>query len=490
MVRRLSHLLVVLVGVAAAAPAASAAVLSDACGLPTAGVKLAPGLVRGCEPPAGAGIGAPGATVRLPVECTGPVRCERWRARQAQPGAPGDGILSGEMAVASADERVLYVAAYAGGGPTVTAYDVRNGAELWTARQQGRPDRMPFAITRASDGSLAVALLSYPPEAAGGLLWIVDPTGTTRHTVATGAGEALDVATAGDLVVAAGTTAEPDRATATAVDPRTGEVAWTTSWTSELPGLRGTSGWRVAGTATRAYLAAAGTAQNGDTVEHALITMDAADGTIERVSSRPGLAFPPAALVTSPDGGRVAFVAANYEDRLNEILTMVFDGDGNRLWVSRHRGCDTFKCSTRPWYGAPVTFSDDGREVVATGLGVTVGGNTAWVTVSHDAATGAERWAVRHPGNPKDCFCGPAVTSRGGQVYVTGTLFDAVATSDAITMALARGDGALTWLARDRDPEKVAYASSIAMTSELVLSVGGDRSPIAAGTTTVRAYPR
>lgn len=203
----------------------------------------------------------------------------------------------------------------------------------------------------------------------------------------------------------------------------------------------------------------------------------------KKETHHPTIGFPPAGIAVSPDGARVFIAEANHETNLNNALTLAYDAVGNKLWTARFRGCEEYKCSSRPWYYNPIAVSHDGSRVFVTSLSVNRTVETGFVTVSYDSATGQEQWATRYEANVGDCFCGPSVSVNpiSGEVYISGTAHIATPTSpgttDIATIAYDPVTGAQRWAAIHRNPSGDCGAVAIAVSprGDRVFSAGATR---------------
>ncbi len=152
-------------------------------------------------------------------------------------------------------------------------------------------------------------------------------------------------------------------------------------------------------------------------------------------------------ITVSPDGRRVyttgtqdvcyVFGGCSGDDFLRErfdAVTVAYDAaTGNRLWASSFGAADAFDGAS------DVAMSEDGAHVVVTGGS---GADDSYVTISYDAATGAEEWASRYAGSDFGSFAS-SVASRGNRAYVTG-----FSDGDYATVAYDIKSGERLWAAR------------------------------------------
>jgi hypothetical protein len=124
---------------------------------------------------------------------------------------------------------------------------------------------------------------------------------------------------------------------------------------------------------------------------------------------------------------------------------------GAKLWVQRYNGPGNGTDAA-----SSVAVSPGGATVFVTGEseGATPGsGLSDYLTVAHNAATGARLWTARYDGPGTDQAAAVAVSPDGGTVFVTGTTWGGPGLGgNYATAAYRASDGAQLWVARYKDP--------------------------------------
>lgn len=437
------------------------------------------------------------------------------------PDSAGEGLLNSRVMATSPDGQSVYVAGTSDGNPgsgrdydyVVIAFNTATGEQRWTSRYPGPadlPGSSPFALVVSPAGSAVfvtgnvysadnsrsgIATVAFA-AATGEQLWsallnessstttdaAISPDGTRVYVVGQVNGKNQD-----------GT--PRSQAVTIAYDAATGAQVWL-----QHAGETGdrTFAFKVAANpdGTRLYVAGGKLDAGGMTSDVLLLVYEAPTGDLLRETHHLTSGFPPAGIAVSQDGSRVFIEEANYETSLNNALTLAYDAAGNELWTARFRGCDEFKCSSRPWYYGPITVSPDGTRVFVTSLSVNRTVETGFVTVAYDAATGEQEWMSRYEANVGDCFCGPIVTAHpnGQEVYITGFAHSAFpitpGTSDATTVAYDPATGAQKWVAVQKQGAAAGFSDAIAASPDgrRVFIAGGEGSPISEADLVAVAY--
>jgi hypothetical protein len=441
---------------------------------------------------------APTDTACVPVPFVND-KCPAWNSSYDGPGhgpdGAGGGLDNSRIMATSSDGQTIYVVGTSDSDPStnndfdyvVVAFDTSSGEKRWQSRYAGSvdlPQASPYALalspngasvfvtgtTYNNDGSLSGIGTAAFSAATGELLW------TTIFTEPSSSTTDLAVSADGTRVFVAGEVAgqNPDssyrnQAVTIAYDAATGKQLW-------LARYSGGAGERTYATkvatspdGTRVYVAGGKLAQNGYTSDILLLIYDPISGELLRETHHPTSGVPPAGIVVSPDGSRVFVEEANLETLLNNALTIAYDATGTEIWTARFRGCDQFKCSSRPWYFEPITVSPDGSRVFVTSLSVNVAATTEFYTVAYNAATGAQEWATAYEANVGDCFCGPVVRANpnGNEIYVSGYAHSALpinpGTGDATTIAYDPITGTQRWIAIHKEGIANTYISGMSL---------------------------
>jgi hypothetical protein len=121
---------------------------------------------------------------------------------------------------------------------------------------------------------------------------------------------------------------------------------------------------------------------------------------------------------------------------------------GAKLWVQRYSGPGTDSD-----VASSVAVSPDGGRVFVTGDSTDPAFNSDYLTVAHNAATGARLWAARYngPGDSIDNARAVAVSPDGSTVFVTGDSVggpESLHSEDYATVAYRASDGTQLWVAR------------------------------------------
>jgi hypothetical protein len=453
-------------------------------------------------------------------------KCPVWSSSYDGPGhgpdGAGEGLQNSHVMATSPDGHTVYVAGTSDSDPSanndydyvVIAFDSSSGEKRWVSRYTGPadlPQAAPLALavsptgaavfvtgtTYNADGSLAgIATVGFS-TGTGGQLWTAEfkePSSSTTDLVVSADGTRVFVA--GEIYGQNPDTSYRNQAITLAYDAATGEQLWLARYPGD-PGER-TYASKIAASpdGTRVYVAGGKLAQNGYTSDVLLLIYDPISGELLRETHHPTSGVPPAGIVVSPDGARVFVEEANLETGLNNAVTLAYDATGTELWMARFRGCDQFKCSSRPWYYDPITISPDGSRVFITSLSVNAALETGFFTVAYDATTGAQQWATRYEANIGDCFCGPVIRANpnGNEVYVSGlahnTLPISPGTGDTTTIAYDPITGTQRWIAIHKDgiAETAADALAISPDGTRLFLAGSMRDATSAGDLIAFAY--
>jgi DNA-binding beta-propeller fold protein YncE len=161
------------------------------------------------------------------------------------------------------------------------------------------------------------------------------------------------------------------------------------------------------------------------------------------------------ALDVSPDSSKVFVTGQSNAGATGlDFVTIAHNAaTGAKLWVKRYNGAGSGYDSA-----FAVGVSPDGSKVFVTGEsnGGTVAGSPGddYATVAYDAATGAVLWTRRYDG-PAKKFDRPsalAVSPDGSRVFVTGDSTGSTTASDYATVAYDASTGAQLWAKRYNGP--------------------------------------
>jgi outer membrane protein assembly factor BamB len=146
------------------------------------------------------------------------------------------------------------------------------------------------------------------------------------------------------------------------------------------------------------------------------------------------------------------------------------------IWTERFSGPGNFDNA------ASVAVSPDGSKVFVTGSSVGPTGNSDYVTIAYDAATGTNAWFQRYngPGNGHDFASSVAVTPDGTKVIVTGWSWGSTGNYDYATIAYDAGTGANKWFQRYNGPgngHDLAFSVVVSPITLKVIVTGGSVGP-------------
>jgi outer membrane protein assembly factor BamB len=190
--------------------------------------------------------------------------------------------------------------------------------------------------------------------------------------------------------------------------------------------------------------------------DYAVVADNAATGAqlwVRRYSSARGVIAVATSIAVSTSGKSV-YVTGYSGDG---YATVAYNATtGARQWVTRYNGpADSDNLAVG------LTVGPGGTTVYVTGSSFS-GSAWAYATVAYDAATGAQRWAVRESGNGDDNAHAVAVSPGGGTVLVTGSSYTGTST-DYFTIAYSAATGAQRWTARYSGPIGDSIPSSMAV---------------------------
>lgn len=178
--------------------------------------------------------------------------------------------------------------------------------------------------------------------------------------------------------------------------------------------------------------------------DYALLRYDAAGALagVSRYDAGEGNVERPFAIDVAPDGaqvyitGRSRLASSDYD-----FATVAFDAAGAQKWVARYDGEGLAD------EAYVVKASPDGAFVAVTGTSVSDVSGYDYATVVYDAATGNERWNVRHSGAGagNDLATGLAIDPASLRVFVTGYERGAGQDLDTVTLAYDVLTGSPAW---------------------------------------------
>ena len=231
---------------------------------------------------------------------------------------------------------------------------------------------------------------------------------------------------------------------ASASGPATGAQLWASRYTGVAGGGGHAAAMAVSPGGRRVFVAGDSFAAPSDS-DYAVVAYNAATGArqwVRRYSSSPGVIAIASSVAVSPSGKAV--YVTGYSG--NGYATVAYNAaTGARQWVSRYNGP-----ASSDNLAAGLTVGPGGKTVYVTGSSFSSSG-WAYATVAYNAATGAQRWAVRDSGNGSDNAHAVAVSPGGGTVLVTGSGYTGTST-DYLTVAYDTATGAQRWTARYSGP--------------------------------------
>lgn len=356
-----------------------------------------------------------------------------WEARYDS----GDGSDYGQDVAVGPDGATVYVTGYAR-DPDETqtwltlAYNALTGVELWSATYAGPGGSFDYG--RALD---------------------VSPDGTTVYV--TGSHRLSTSFTDNEINVVA-------------YDAATGAELWQTP----VPGERGQGYDIVAGdeavfvtgegaaSGTQRYLVAAGLAADDGALLWSTAHGDGARSTLQRGN----------AIAT--DGDAVYVTGRTSVASISDFSVAAFDAaDGALLWS------DAYDYAGSTDYGNDIAVADGVVVSAGRGFWSTFSGGTGtdFITVAHDASSGARQWLATHDHEGTTSDWGEALSTDGTRAYVTGNLRGASVSDQylgVLAYDLATGD--LVWEVAFQQEERRTwgYATSLGGVQGTTLFAAGE----------------
>ncbi|MGH3406904.1 MAG: PQQ-binding-like beta-propeller repeat protein [Streptosporangiaceae bacterium] len=205
--------------------------------------------------------------------------------------------------------------------------------------------------------------------------------------------------------------------------------------------------------------------------DYAVVAYNATTGAqlwVRRYSSARGVIAIATSVAVSPSGKTV--YVTGYSG--NGYATIAYStATGARQWVTRYTGP-----ASSDDLAAGLTVGPGGQTVYVTGSSFS-GSGWAYATVAYNAATGAQRWAVRESGNGDDNAHAVAVSpGGGGTVLVTGSSYTGTST-DYFTIAYSAATGARRWTARYSGPvgDSIPGSMTVSPSGKTVFVTGDSR---------------
>jgi DNA-binding beta-propeller fold protein YncE len=445
-------------------------------------------------------------------------RCEAWVFRH-DGGGTGDsaGSLfegSGLMAV-SPDSKTVFTLGWTdadrGYGAQIDvlffATDAASGATRFIARHPGSlgfDQALPEAIAVSPDGATVFALVQEVTESFAGedgcaqALVAFDASDGQVRSVARERGP--DGRCAAPLDFSLSPSGARAYVASAALDVTGGAVGLVTAYDTADPArlgrawqqtITGQDGFAVASAITtspdgsRVYVA--GSSKPGELYsvgEYALYGFDAADGSRVVHGSTPVQGNRPAAVAVSPDGATAFVVGGGIPPAgspMFDIITTAFDtATGAQKWQANYEGPRAAIKSSfdSVWFYGPLALSPDGRSVYVAGYSTCLHGVNLcndFVTLSYDAASGSQRWAVRYA-SEMDMNWLPqiAIHPDGNTVYTVGESRTAATTMNgrATTVAYDASSSAQRWVGRHSTGQTFPAAAAIAPDGKSIFTAG------------------
>jgi hypothetical protein len=186
-----------------------------------------------------------------------------------------------------------------------------------------------------------------------------------------------------------------------AYDASTGERLWVARYDGPASGAGlgdFASAQAVSRDGTKVFVTGGDEGPEGDA--YATVGYDAATGA--RLWVTRGPVGGGDSIAASSDGSRVFVTGLFAATDRGGFGTVAYDAEtGAKQWTALYDG----SVNGGDW-GRVVRVSGDGAKVFVTGASGLVyrtGSNLDYATVGYDAATGAQLWAARYDGPPKDC---------------------------------------------------------------------------------------
>jgi PQQ-like domain len=173
----------------------------------------------------------------------------------------------------------------------------------------------------------------------------------------------------------------------------------------------------------------------------------------------------PRAIQVSPGGARI-FVTGSMA---GDFQTVVYDSDGDRLWVARS---GSWGCCTG---SVAVTIAPDGRRLFVTGTKYRFRDfNGDLTTIAYRATNGKQLWSDRYDGyqGRDDEACCLALSADGSTLYVAGAVSGRGRADGYGTLAYDTASGTVRWTARFTPEFAFPNAIAVSQSGELVHVTG------------------
>ena len=446
-------------------------------------------------------------------------RCESWTFRHdgGGTGESAGSLFDGSgMMAASPDSKTVFTLGWtdADTGSTsqldvlLFATDAVTGTNRFLARHAGSEEFgqvLPKALAVSPDGATVLALVQELTESFAGedgcaqtIVAFDAATGETRWT-ARERGPSGVCAVPYDLAI----DPEGDRAYVAGVGltPMGTQTGLVTAYEIGDSALAGRRVWQqtIGSPDGRAFATAIATSPDGSRVyvagssksherynasEFALYGFAAADGSSVVHGSTPVAGNAPAGIAVSPDGATAFIVGGGIPPAGSptfDIVTTAFDtATGAQKWQANYEGprAQIKSSFDSVWYYNPLAVSPDGRSVFVAGYSTCMHGVNLcndFVTLSYDATSGSQRWAVRYT-SEMDMNWVPQIAAHpsGGTVYTFGESRAGPTTLNgrATTVAYDTATGAQRWVGRHSYGQTFPAAAAVAPDGSRVF-VGG-----------------
>lgn len=426
-------------------------------------------------------------------------RCETWQSTYNGPAAgfdtTGEGSEGGgaEVIDTSPDGATVYTVGSSDGDPgtardsdlVTIATNAESGSTKWVSRfggSDGTPEIWGMNVVADPDGDLVYSVgRGYPDgaECAASATAVAYQASTGaevwNETDAAPDGfcgylRAVAIDPTGERLTLVGAEDGDDGKTRFSVVTRSadsGKMLWSDSYAGTDPMGTGASAVTTSPDGSIVYVAGSGLDERSGFkagIAWIVRAYDAATGAIiwtyrwpapKPTSSFP--ANPPAAIVPSPDGGKLFVTGGAEGQTLFDIFTLAIDSaTGQKLWEADHEGLRSKIKSSfdSVWYNGPLAVSQDGTKVFVTGYQTCLHGANIcmdFITLSYDAATGATRWEVRYTSEQWiHWFPKLQLAPDGSRVYISGQArhFEAGAFARYTTISYDTADGSVKWIGR------------------------------------------
>jgi MYXO-CTERM domain-containing protein len=155
---------------------------------------------------------------------------------------------------------------------------------------------------------------------------------------------------------------------------------------------------------------------------------------------------------------------------LTFVTSSIDAGGGALLWTAKYESPNGDSDATA------LGLSPDGTRLFVTGESTGSGTSTDYLTLSYDAASGAQRWQAGYDGNADiDKATALAVAPDGSRVYVTGFSSGNATGTDYATLAYDAASGTQLWVTRYNGPADAsdeAYAIALSPGGTVVYVTG------------------